>query len=115
MRGRHTRRKIADEVKVEKKRVCSTLNFNLDLSLLMMQCSAVRYFKCKRYSWSAGYGNEWFLGDNRPLSDAGAGSSLQCCTTSASVSRGLLLFDRGSVRTSVLSEVFHLLASNRSR
>ena len=36
----------------------------------------------------AGYGNGWFLGDERRVSEAGAESFLQFCTTSASVSRG---------------------------
>jgi hypothetical protein len=66
-----------------------------------MPCTAVRYFECKCYSWSAGYGNEWFLGDDRRVSEAGVGSSLQFCTTSASVQRGLLLFDLGGVSESV--------------
>ena len=40
-----TSRKVEDEVKAEKRRVCSTLNLNLDLSLLKMLCTAVLYFR----------------------------------------------------------------------
>jgi len=51
--------------------------------------TAVRYFKCKRHSWSAGYGNGWFLRDDCRVPESAVGSSLQFCTTSASDPRGL--------------------------
>ena len=97
MRPLPTSRKVEDKVKVEKKHE-SARRLTLTSTSAFFRCygrtgpptrTPVRYFKCKRYSWSTGYGNGWFLRDDCHVPEAAGGSSLQFCTTSASDPRGL--------------------------